>query len=500
LESSRPGNSEQQVQAIPDEGSGEQFFLGKLNVDFIIDPEISPEVEELMGRVAYYALKLYAFESYEVTFERLPLHDLFPIEDQSKKIGADSLIMTLDQKSVVDQQINSDTAGDKWQWFSPWNLLLLLVFLLLLGLLFSLFRKNNAEIQKQKEIRSGSRDEEGLKTIKKETIEERIRAVPLESTGLTEKEEEDFQVFFVRNTVEIGKVLTHWIEDLGNEGLVRAHSILLPFGKNFYTVLIPYLSKTATEKLLESFKKDLRPVQVEERKGYLKMLFDIISARLGIDSMALLDSLEKEELFSMIDLLNEKDAAMALFHVGLEWRAEYLRMVSSYRAVDILLNVHAIPEMGYTEYERLGDLISKKLVELRFFKRYRRREGQFMVETLDSVDQGVRDVVLENLQVTDPMLHNEIKKYQLSWSDIPSLDRELIRAATIDFNSDELGIAFRYRPYDFEPIIQLRPKREQELIFELSKLKSNATKEEADAITKRVLSAIKTKVRGNGGK
>jgi flagellar motor switch protein FliG len=472
------------------ESYDEQFLLGKLGVHFIIDPEISPEVEELMGKIAYYALKLYAFESYEITFERIPLHELFPKEEERGE--QDSLMVAQGQKPAIDQQVETDWQSSLEEWFSPWALL----FLILLGLLFYvLMKRKHPEITKERDsklLRELSKEPEG----KGATDEANQEGVPdLQSDFAAVGD--DFRDYFVRHTQEIGKVFSHWIEDLGADGLIMVHTVLMPMGKNMYTLLFPYLSKDAKELLFKSFHKQPPLVREDERASYLKKLYEIILNKIGIESLALLTSLEKEELFALLDLLEDKDAAKALYHVELALRSEYLQRTPPFRAVDILMNVSGIRSMNKTEYERLGELVSEKLVELRFFRKYQKKDLQFMVESLDCIDSDVQEIILENLKSADPVLYQEIKKYQLSWSDIAALDPEFVREATLAFSSNELSIAFSYRPEEVEEIVSLRPEREQELIREVAKQKVSVSELEAKSILKRMLTAIKTNLRAD---
>lgn len=474
------------------ESYDEQFLLGKLAVHFIIDPEITPEVEELMRKVAYYSLKLYAFESYEITFERIPLHDLFPKEEEKP----DSLTVTQGQKSAIDQQVETDWQNSLKEWFSPVALLYFLLFLILMGLLFYvLMKRKNLEATKERDtklLKEQLREPEG-----KEEIAEANQESVTESHSSFAVVGDNFQDYFVQHTPEIGKVFSHWIEDLGAEGLTKVHTILMPMGKNMYTLLFPYLSKSATELLLKSFYKQPPLVREDERESYLKNLYEIISNKLGIESLALLTSLEKEELFALLDLLEDKDAAKTLYHVELELRSEYLQRTPPFRAADILMNVSAIRSMNRTEYESLGELVSEKLVELRFFRKYQKKDLQFMLESLDSIDLDVQEMILNNLKSADPVLYQEIKKYHLSWSDIAALDSEFIREATLTFSSNELSIAFSYLPEEVEAIVSLRPEREQELIRELAKQEVSVSEVEAKAILKRMLTSIKTKIQAD---
>ena len=477
------------------ESYDEQFLLGKLAVHFIIDPEITPEVEELMGKVAYYSLKLYAFESYEITFERIPLHELFPKEDE--KPEPDSLMVAPYQKSSIDQQVETDLQDSLKEWFSPWVLLYFLLFLIFLGLLFYvLMKRMRLEATTERDTKLLKEQTRSEPEGKEEIAEANQESVP-ESQSTFAVVGDNFQDYFVQHTPEIGKVFSHWIEDLGTDGLTKVHTILMPMGKNIYTLLFPYLSKNATELLLKSFYKQPPLVREDERESYLRNLYEIILNKLGIESLALLTSLEKEELFALLDLLEDKDAAKTLYHVELELRSEYLQRTPPFRAADILMNVSAIRSMNRTEYESLGELVSEKLVELRFFRKYQKKDLQFMLESLDSIDLDVQEMILNNLKSADPVLYQEIKKYHLSWSDIAALDSEFIREATLTFSSYELSIAFSYMPEEVEAIVSLRPEREQELIRELAKQEVSVSEIEAKAILKRMLTSIKTKIQSD---
>lgn len=476
------------------EQDGESFLLGKLSVHFIIDPEITPEVEGLMGKVAFYALKLYAFESYEITFERIPLNDLF--SKNPEKSDLDSMVLMLDQKSAIDQQLKTDMENGFKEWITPWALLFFLLLITLIGIVLFLLWKIKP-FGSGRERESNNLEKSLLRSVEQNFSEKSpSQQVPvLEDLTKTEPIQADFHEYFVRNTQEIGKVFSHWIQDLREEGLLRVHTILMPMGKNMYNLIDPYLSKIAKEKLLQSFSGQVPPTKPENRQDYLDKLMEIISHKLGIDSLAILDSLEKEELFTLLDLLGEQDAAKVLYHMDSILRSEYFQRSTQFRSAEILFNVSSIRSMDKNEYERLGELLSEKLVELRFFKKHANKEVQFLLDSLDALDLDVQEIILENLETTDPVLYEKISKYQLAWGDIPTLDQDLVRNATLGFTPNELSIVYQYRPFEVSSIILLRPERERELIFELATQKREVSNTEAKAIMKRMLSAIKTKLR-----
>ncbi len=469
----------------------EKFLLGKLSVHFIIDPDITPEVQSLMEKMAFYALKLYAFESYEITFERISMNDLF--SEEEKKTDPDSLVISVDNKLGLDKLLETELQKKLGEWWFLWVLILLLLLIVVLFFLWNLRKPVKAVKQGESRILEDPVNE-------RETIDS---TGEINQIAVSEKQSplvivrDNFHDYFVRHTPEIGKVFSYWIEDFGAEGLLRVHTILMPMGKNMYTLLFPYLSKKATELLLKSFYKQLPSINDEERNNFLEKLFEIINYKLGIDSVALLASLEKEELFSLLDLLEENEAAKALYHLEVGIRSEYLEGILPFRAAEILVNVASIRWMSKSDYDMLGELISAKLVELRFFKKYQKKDLHFMLETLESIDLDVQEMILENLKSSDEVLYHEIKKSQLYWSDLPNLDKELVREATLLFSPEELSIAYKYRPEELASIILLRPERERELIFQLSEQKDNVSEIEAKSILKRLLIAIKTKIQAN---
>lgn len=473
----------------------EEILLGKVKVHFITDPIINGRIRELLYKLSFYTLKLYAFESYEITFEEIPtLNLLQPFLDTLK----DSVNVLSDPESeLVESQKKPD---DFWELSELTQdelfiLIVLGVFLLLIIIILLVFFRKRRRTASEPLIRPvQDNEQEDTKKIESEAF--------TDSSDDFEKSTEqisldNFQDFFVNHTSEIGKVFSYWIEDFGEVGLKKVHSILKPMGKNMYTLLFPYLSKNSTQLLLKSFHKNLPSTDKEERSLFLKELVEVIKTQIGIDSLAILKSLEKKELFGLIDLLENKEASMTLYHIDKDIRIEYLQTISPSRASEILISMVDIRTMNIDDFENLGETISEKLYQLRFFKKYQMKDIDFILDSIDLIDEENQKYILENFRSKDPILYQQLKKFIFSWSDLQDQKPLLIREATIDFSPEELSKAYPLRPEELDLVISLRPKREQQLIYDLVNKKSDTSIEEAKVILNKILKSIILKIRSN---
>ncbi|WP_026947038.1 FliG C-terminal domain-containing protein [Algoriphagus marincola] len=473
------------------------ILVGNLQVHFVLDDEVSESIEELLYKITFYSLKLYAFESHEITFERLPLYNLFPAEADS--LILDSLERVNNQESLTKEETNSSSNSNDTD-----NLRLLEYFLMALAILSLILlliylskRKNSRANKENKKIQIENSSKLPDSTEEEEDVPMPISSsVEVASEGVKDSNDQ-FLDYFVKNTPEIGKVFSHWIEDYGKEGIERVHTILMPMGKNMYTLLFPYLSKESTELLLKSFYTFQPEANQEKRKYYIEKMKEIISSRLGIDSMALLETLEKAELFELLDLLSSEEAAIALYHMPLEDRARYLKQVTPERVVTLLKNVSSLKNLNSWEYEKLGNEISEKLVELRFYKKYQKEDVQFMLDSIDRLEFDQQDEIMKSLEGDDPALYKIIKRKIFSWSDVKDLDQNLVREATLSFTPEEISIAYPLMPEEIENIISLRPEREQQLIKEMAFRQSTVLSKNSKEILSKILNAIKNKYRSN---
>lgn len=474
----------------------DEILLGKVKVHFIIDPIINGRIRELLYKVSFYTLKLYAFESYEITFEEIPTLNLLqpPLDTLKDSVN---VLNDIDDE-LVESQINpddfwelSELTQDQFFLLMVMGAFISLVIILLLVL-----------ISKRRKSPVG---EPSIGPVQNDDIEntEKIdNEVFTDSSGNFEKSTDqisldNFQDFFVNHTSEIGKVFSYWIEDFGEVGLKKVHSILKPMGKNMYTLLFPYLSKKSTQLLLKSFHKNLSSSDIEERSLFLKELVEVIKTQIGIDSLAILKSLEKKELFGLIDLLENKEASMTLYHLDKNIRIEYLQTISPSRASEILISMVDIKTMNIDDFENLGETISQKLYQLRFFKKYQMKDLDFILDSIDLIDEENQKYILDNFRSKDPILYQQLKKFIFSWSDLQYQKPILISEATIDFSPEELSKAYPLRPEELDLVISLRPKREQQLIYDLVNKKSETSLDEAKSILDKILKSIILKIRSN---
>lgn len=470
--------------------------LRNLRVHFILDPLIELEMEDLFRKLTLYSLKMPDDGTVQISFERYPLYGLFA--DLNKNETADSLRIGIDFQNKGDQLFKLDRAFWDGLLTSPWSYLgLALLVLLLLFAGDRLFGKregNNAALRRQDTLINKDQDLGKTVNITKNLTE--IRSQQTETSGEATTAQ-DFSEYFVKHTAEIGKVFSYWLEDLKEEGLSKVHAILRPMGKNVYVLVYPYLSAGAQEILVERLADNLRLVADEEWEEAIKDLMRMIDLKLGIDSMAFISSLSKEELFGILDQMDSKYAVLAFEYLDKGKVTAYMEHVPIQKVMDLIVETNKLKVVSRDEFSALGLELSKKLAELRMFKKYSGRDIKQLLESFEDIDLDRQYEILNRMLEWDLDLYQELKKSILMWADIGDLDKELVRSATQDFSARDLSLVHKIKGAEIKPVLDLRPEREQLLIYEMSAQIENVPIQEAEAISKRILKAIHTKMKEN---
>ncbi|WP_289030885.1 hypothetical protein [uncultured Algoriphagus sp.] len=472
-----------------------EILLGKVKVHFITDPIINLKIRELLYKLSFYTLKLHAFESYEISFEEIPTLNLIQPPLDTLKDSKSTLIQSND--GLAESEKKADNMLELSELIQDKLLLLVVIgaFLSMIIIFLLVFFNRRRKPVSEPLVRSVQDNElEDTKNFDNEVFSESADDIEEQEGQITLN---NFQDFFVNHTSEIGKVFSFWIEDFGEVGLKKVHSILMPMGKNMYTLLFPYLSKKSTKLLLKSFHKNLPSTDTEEREIFLKELVEVIRTQIGIDSLAILKSLDRKELFGLIDLLENKEASMTLYHIDKNIRIEYLQTISPSRASEILISMVDVRTMNISDFEKLGETISQKLYQLRFFKKHQMKDLDFILDSIDLIDEENQKYILENFRSKDPILYRQLKKFIFSWNDLQYQEPNLIKEATIDFSPEELSKAYPLRPKELDLLISVRPKREQQLIYDLVNKKSDTSLDESKSILNKILKSIILKIRSN---
>jgi flagellar motor switch protein FliG len=496
MESMPKGTSlEEVVDYLP--GAYETIALNELRnlrVHFLLDTLIDVGMEDLFRKLTLHSLKMPDDGTVQVSFERVPLYGLFAALRERDK--SDSLRIGIDLKNQGGRLFESDKSPMEELWSSPWSYLgLALLGLLLVYLGYRLFGRGDRPdpVPKRPEI-SLPADQALEKTV---NITKNLTEVkgPFTEAGGEADRARDFSDYFVRHTAEIGKVFSYWLEDLGEEGLSKVRSILRPMGKNVYALVYPYLSANAQDKLTGTLVGQLPVVSEEEREEAIHELMRMIDLKLGIDTMAFINSLPEEELFGILDQLDSTDAVLAFDYLDKSKVTAYMEHVPTHRVLELIIETNNLKVVSRDRFWELGMELSKKLAEVRTVKNYTGLDIRNLLDSFEDIDLDRQYEILNRMLERDLDMYHELKKSILMWADIGNLDKELVRAATQDFTARDLSLVHRIKGAEIQPVLDLRPEREQLLIYEMSGQSENVPVQEAEAISKRILKAIHSKMK-----
>lgn len=475
--------------------------LRRLEVHYLLDSMLDDKLESLIRRLTLQSLRMTEQDPVSIVFERQGLYSPNPLNQGglSPQVSPDRSALPTGEIASMNQVHSASAEG-----FDGWQLLYLLLGTLLLILIGVLVwaRVRRSPESARKPNGEGFLPESGSIN----TLMESIRDTITPSTEMTHSnaalamEMEDFAGFLVRESVAIGRVFSFWLEEMEEPGLERVKALLFPLGKNAYEMILPYLSPRARDILLRFQASNYLPVSRQQRDDYLAELREMVAGKLAVDNLSFIGKLADHELFALLDTLDTAEAVRAFPYLQADQLKAYLAHVPQERSSQLLLAHHKQKFSDDSDGGDLGRLLSERLFEQRKSKKIASAEMQALTASFEAMDTDRQQAILDILIDKEEDLYNLLRKSVFHWSDLPFLDSEIIRSATQQLGTEELTKAYKVRGLDIQPIVDLRPDREQQRIYEMAEQMEGIHPSESERILKKILKSLQLKVMENESK
>jgi hypothetical protein len=272
--------------------------------------------------------------------------------------------------------------------------------------------------------------------------------------------------WLLNDRVSLAFVLERWYREQGDVAQQKAISLLYPYGIQFFEMFSEHLEpKTAHAFDLawhrwspEKFDSAAHMRSLDELKLAMKN-----QKQFGNFPFVLY--LKDEEILHLLQDEDGLDCLMVLEGITAHRRSRILQLLGAEKTSLILSAYTELSGLKFDAYAELSSRLFKKL------KTQRERNSTRNLAAYDSVLKAIegqsieqQDVMIENLNKTNPDLYTYVRERVILWSDVIELESSLLQEALNGMESEQIAAMLQGNTALQERILPLRPAREQVLI------------------------------------
>jgi flagellar motor switch protein FliG len=239
---------------------------------------------------------------------------------------------------------------------------------------------------------------------------------------------------------------------------------------------------------VEKFKKSIQGVKKErQNEDKQSNLFDF------------LDQLTDQQLMHLVKGESDEMTAILLAQVAGDRSSYVLQKTDEQKRISVVLKMGKINNIPISIYKKVAAHFSSKALSVSDMKFVAADGVESILTTIDSMPVSEQESFVRSIAEQDLKLAKKIRKYFVAFTDIPEMNDDVLQKALENMGTEEL-IPALYGADDAikQKILQIRPKREQQLITsELGNIRDLSTSEVEQA-SKKVLQEIRTYLKSVG--
>lgn len=305
---------------------------------------------------------------------------------------------------------------------------------------------------------------------------------------------------FIGNPEKVVTLFTQWIEseETGVSAVARAVNAVNP-------KLISTMRSNLREdqyKAIEDQILSLPPVHLREKMQELNKFRKNLEALNGEkskrdnDMFNFLQQMTDEQLLHLIKDESEKMAAIILAQLEGQRASKVMKTLSDEKRVSILLKMGQISTLPVSAYKQVAEHFASKALEVSNMRFVTADGVQSIMSVLDSLPISEQEGYLQSITENDLDLAKRIRKFYVTFSEIPNIDSGILTMALENIKTETLANALRDVDEKFyQHIINFRPARERLLIRSEIENRNDVTPQEIENARRHLLQEIRNTIK-----
>lgn len=497
-------NNQNQQDSLKISGFDSSYKLTGLNVKVLVDTSYTDEDIEFIEEAAAMVTNADLLRGDVITVTE----KVFPgIERDVAR--PDDEIQAL-RRELMDQQDEAQQQSEPnmflgIDWNDPKQLMYVIAGLGLLfigALLFLAFRKPAREEQKLSQYPyepNFPAQIQGNGSSADEEAKNEVREIKGDKQQQFEKDKMYITNACVSDPGMVAELISGWVEDDEDEGIVRAVRHIYSVDHKLMDVLESHLEDEIYNSIQFGLSNiDTIPIEekVEEVEQFKKSIQGVKKERRKEDSESnlfdFLDQLSNQQLMHLVKGESDEMTAILLAQVAGERSSYVLQKMKDQKRVSVVLKMGKINNIPVSIYKKVAAHFSSKALSVSDMKFVAADGVESILSTIDSMPVSEQEGFVSSIAEQDLELAKKIRKYFVAFEDIPKMDDEILQNSIESLETDKL-IQALYGAKDEvrQKILRVRPKREQQLILsELGNTK-DLKRAEVEKARKELLSEIR---------
>lgn len=310
------------------------------------------------------------------------------------------------------------------------------------------------------------------KEDKEEPIEDEVREVSSDKQQQFERDRMYITNASVSNPKMIAEIISDWIDEDEDEGIVRAVRSIYSVDHKLMDVLEDYLKDEHYNSIQFGLSNiDTIPIKekAEEVERFKKSIQGIKKERKQDDSennlFDFLNQLTNQQLFHLVKGESDEMTAILLAQVAGERSSYVLQKMKEQKRVSVVLKMGKINNIPISIYKKVAAHFSSKALSVSDMKFVAADGVDSILATIDNLPVGEQDDFVSSIAKQDLDLAKKIRKYFVAFDDLPKMDDEVLQTSLENLETDQI-IPALYQADEaiVEKVLSIRPKREQQLI------------------------------------
>ena len=272
--------------------------------------------------------------------------------------------------------------------------------------------------------------------------------------------------WLLNDRVALAFVIERWYREQGDGVSQKAVSLLYPYGIQLFEMFSEHLE----HKTAHAFDMAWHRWSPEkfDSVAHLRTLEEL---KLGMKNQKQFGNfpfvlyLKDDEIVDLLQDEESLDCLMVLEGITANGRSRILQLMGAEKTSGILSAYTELSNLKFDAYAELSSRLFKKLKTLRERSSSRNLAAyETVLKAIESQNIEQQDVMIENLNKTNPDLYTYVRERVILWSDVIELDSAVLQEALNGMESEKIAAMLRGNTALQERILPLRPTREQVLI------------------------------------
>ncbi len=498
-------NEEQLQDSLQATGFDSRLELNRLSIKILVDTSYSVDDLEFIGEAALMVSNAdpRRGDIVEVDRRAFPRNSktLDTLQPRATQDSAEAIV-------AAEQDPIRATGGEEFlgiDWSDPRQLLYLIAalgFIILLLLLYMAFRSrrdNVPELEPEIQYYPQLPAENGTGEVPRLLLEAETGEITPEIRGRFESDKMFVTHACVSNPQLVSSIISGWIEKDKEEGIVRAVRSIHSVDPKLLDILKPHLTEEQATSLqfgLSGMDELPFDEKTEEAAGFRKSVRDAQNS-LSIpppetDLFEFLGQMTNQQLLHLVKDESDEMTSILLAQVAGERSGYVLQRMPEQKKLSVLVKMGKINNIPVSIYKKVASHFSSKALTVSDMKYVAADGVDSILNTIDNLPVDEQEDFVSSIAEQDLELAKKIRRYFISFEDLPKLKNEVLQASIENLDTDRI-IPALYNASDAikQKVLSVRPKREQQLILSELANMHEASAEEVELARKALLQEIR---------